>query len=367
MRSSTAKPTIMIVFNDMSLGGIQRKTLDIIRYLQQHHRCKIVICLRYQKGIFLKKIPKNVTVIGPSFHTPRFDMFWFIFWLGNKINHYRPQTILSYMDMGAVPTIVATKFLPWLKTKIVIGEDILTSKYIYTENYPSIRKYLIKLLYPFAQKVLVQTPIQKQDLINMIGSTISPKITVSPNWLSLDYPPLYCHHQRLTDILFIGRIDDQKNLPKFVNIIHRVSKDAPAIKVKIVGDGSRINQIKQLVRKLHLDQNIKFVPTTLHPEKFYLDAKVFLLTSDYEGFPLTLMEAISCGCYPVINNLPEIRGFFDKNTSQYIFDEPDQAVKIIKKVLSRKQPSSLRYYQQKLISLQSLHVSNFVRHLVKQR
>lgn len=367
MNQRKTKPTIMIVFNDMSLGGVQKKTLDIIKYLQQNFHYQIIVCLRYKKGMFLRQLPKDVVVIGPRFHTPKLDMLWFIFWLGHKINYYKPQTILSYMDMGSVPAITASRFLFWIKTKVVIGEDILTSKHVYTERYPSIRKKLIQILYPLSHKIIVQTPVQKKDLINIIGQKISKKVVVSPNWLSLDYPPVAKeNNSRNTDILFIGRIDDQKNLPRFVHIVSMLTNDFPELRVKIVGDGARIKQVKKLVKDLGLTQTITFIPPTVHPVNFYLDSKIFLLTSDYEGFPLTLMEAISCNCYPVINSLSEIMGFFDKDTTQYIFDKPDQAVKIIKKALSGYRPPSLKYYQQKLVSLQSLHISKFTKHLTKQ-
>jgi len=172
----TTNSKLMIVFNDMSLGGIQKKTLDIIRYVQKHQNRKIIICLRNKKGIFLKQLPKNVTCVSPKFHTAKFDMFWFIFWLIIQIYKYHPRRILSFMDLGSIPTILSLRFLFWRKVKVTIGEDILTSKYVYTETFPKLRLYLIKLFYPQADNILVQTTAQKNDLCRIIGNKISPKI-----------------------------------------------------------------------------------------------------------------------------------------------------------------------------------------------
>jgi glycosyltransferase involved in cell wall biosynthesis len=352
----------------MALGGIQRKVIDVITASQNFYpKAEIIVCLRHKKGIFLKDIPENIKVYGPLFHTPKLDMLWFTVWLTFQILFHRPNIILSFMDLGSIPSLAALNILFWKKIKVIIGEDILTSKYVYTETRPKLRLKLIKKYYPAAKKILVQTKIQEKDLVSLC-SKLKPKIFVSPNWLPLNFPPQSKTEftDRKTDILFIGRIESQKNLPKLIQIVKLLSSTNPNLSIKIIGFGSKLAKIKKLVKQQKLTKNISFLPQTSYPQKYYLDSKIFLLTSDYEGFPLTLLEAISCGCYPVVNNIPEVSNFFDKYTDKIIFENTDHAVEIIGDCLKNSPNSKiLNYYQQKILKNQQKDITQYLNNIYK--
>ncbi len=359
--------TLLIVFHDMRLGGIQRKIIDIINYYQDHFpHTKIILCLRERQGIFLKQVPKNVEIISPNFYTRRFNMTWFTLWLIGRLNNIKPTQIMSFMDLGSVPTIISLKLLPWIKTHLTIGEDILTSKYIYIESFPPLRRLLIKWLYPHADNILVQTPVQKKDLEDMIYSSHpNSQIITSPNWLPLAFPPpkITPQNQRDIDILFVGRLDHQKNLPLFLDIVSLVKVQYPKLKVYFVGDGDQKNNLKKIINRLHLRQNVFIQKPTLDTISYYSRSKIFLLSSNYEGFPLTLIEAISCGCFPVVRNIPELSQFFTTNRQKIIYDNPKQAANIIKNILE-KSPNSgyLQPYLNKILKNQQKDISAYIKY-----
>jgi glycosyltransferase involved in cell wall biosynthesis len=114
-----------------------------------------------------------------------------------------------------------------------------------------------------------------------------------------------------------------------------------------------------LTTDLKLNKNITFIPTTATPEKYYEDSKIFILTSDYEGFPLTLMEAISCGCYPIVNNIPEVSTFFNKYKNNIIFQDNITASKIIQEVLHEPDLKVINFYRQKIISYQKQFLKKY--------
>jgi glycosyltransferase involved in cell wall biosynthesis len=358
--------TLLIVFHDMRLGGIQRKIIDIVNYHQKYiPRTKIILCLRKKRGIFLKNIPKNIEIISPNFYTRHFNMTWFTLWLIKKIIIIKPTQILSFMDLGSVPTLIALSLLPWIKPRLTIGEDILTSKYIYTESFPLLRRLLIKWLYPKADTILVQTPIQKIDLEKIIYNSIPcPKIIASPNWLPLDFPPkkVIVMNKRFIDILFVGRIDDQKNLALFLKIISLAKLKIPNIYANIVGDGDHKDKIVKLIKKLHLQKNVIIIKPTLNTIPYYSNSKIFLLTSNYEGFPLTLMEAVSSGCLPVLRNIAEISQFFTKDKSKIIFDTETEAVNLILNNLKKPNKIYIKPYFNKILKNQQKHITEYVKY-----
>ncbi|HEX8923141.1 MAG TPA: glycosyltransferase [Patescibacteria group bacterium] len=359
------KEKLMIVFYDMALGGIQRKIIDIMEHLNKNRpKTEIVLCVIKTDGIFMDKIPAGVIIETPPFYFSRFYMFWFIAWMSFEIIKHSPSHILSFMDVGSVPTLFALKAVFWKKPKVVIGEDILTSKYVYIESQPQARLKLIKNLYPLASKILVQTPVQQQDLKQIASPHAMENVVVSPNWLPLEFPPSnIVKSPRSTDILFMGRIEAQKNLHRFVEIIKIVHRYYPDLSVKIVGEGSQLKEIKQLVHRQKLDRTISFLPPTKNPAQYYLNSKIFLLTSDYEGFPLTLMEAVSCGCYPVLINLPEISQFFNKYQPRFIFKDISGAVSLIHSALKKPDTKALDHYRNLIISRQSKLISQYITHI----
>lgn len=355
---TTKKIRFLIAFHDMGLGGIQKKVLDLISFINQNHpNIEIRLCLRRPDGIFIKLLPRGVKVSAPRRPLYRFGGPRFVFWMAKEIVLFNPTHILTFMDFSAIPTFIALKLIFWKKPRVVIGEDILTSKYLadlYDPITAAIRLQRIQKYYPLANKIIVQTPIQKQDLENLLfDNKKSNKIVALPNWLPLDYPPPVNNIKRDIDILFVGRIAAQKNLPKFIEIIKIATKTNPKIIVKIIGSGEDELKIKKLISQNKLQKNIEMVGATTSPVQYYLRSKFFLLSSDYEGFPLTLMEAVSCGCYPVSNNLPEIRLFFDKYRTKILFNNVFKAATLISQPINH---NIISYYKNKLIFLQNKNI-----------
>ena len=266
------------------------------------------------------------------------------------------------MEISSIPALIARQIVFWKKPRLTISEDIFTSKRLY-DIFPQKKAKkqinLIKKYYPQATQILTQTLAQKKELVGMFNRNV----TVSPNWLPLDFPPqkLTPFSLRTTDILFIGRIETQKNLPKFIDIVENLVSAFPNLKVKIVGSGSQTKSIIKIIKSNNLSANITVLPPTINPQKYYLDSKIFLLTSDYEGFPLTLTEAVSCGCFPICHTLPEIKPFFDKHSVQILFQKNSEAVHLIKNVLSSTPSTEVfHHYQNKLIKLQSKNISQYI-------
>lgn len=359
---------MFIVYDDLSLGGIQIKILDIIK--QTHNLSpnkKIILCLIDKKGIWLQKLPSYVQLATSKKITlkgfRKFNNLLFISLLISQIIKFRPKTIIAFMNRPAFATIIASKLLFWKKIKILIGQDCTTSTHISSQSNPKINCFLIKILYPLVNKILVQTSTQKNDLIEKF-SIDSQKIELSQNWLPLNFSAdKYKNSTKKTDIIFIGRLDPQKNLKKFIDIILLVKKQIPNIKVKIVGSGSESEILKQYTKKLSLDKNIRFFSAVLNPKKFYSESKIYLLTSHYEGFPLTILEAISQNCTPVFFNIKEVSSFFTKFKNFIEFNSNQKAASKIIFLLNNKKirEKIFNFYSKKIYFEQKTNLSKLLK------
>jgi 1,2-diacylglycerol 3-alpha-glucosyltransferase len=166
-----------------------------------------------------------------------------------------------------------------------------------------------RLLLSFSDRIIALSE-HNVRLILQIGAS-TKNIVIVPNGVNIDeYVKLQRNKKNLDELgsdgpvlLYIGRIDWNKRLEKVVESMPLILKEFPSAKFVIVGPdyAKYTNQLLDLARKLKVEHSL--VITGKVPRKklleFYSMANVFLLPSSYEGFGLSMLEAIS-GKIPVI-------------------------------------------------------------------
>ena len=97
--------------------------------------------------------------------------------------------------------------------------------------------------------------------------------------------------------LIIGRLIEVKNISIVIKSFINVKSEERLL--IIVGDGPKLNDLKSLVLKYNLEQYMIFFDKTNKPEKFYQISDAFIMSSSYEPFGQTILEAMSTGL-PII-------------------------------------------------------------------
>lgn len=98
----------------------------------------------------------------------------------------------------------------------------------------------------------------------------------------------------------------------------------------MVGDGPDDEMLRNKINELNMQGKIELPGMLSDTVSVYKRIDIFLLTSDFEGLPLAIMEAMSTGCVPVVSNVGGIKQLqFDG--FGYKFDEfnADEIAKII--------------------------------------
>lgn len=94
------------------------------------------------------------------------------------------------------------------------------------------------------------------------------------------------------EILFVGRLSREKNLDLLIHAWHSIAPDLPDWRLVLVGDGDQRAQLERLAAN---SSRITFAGWSQNPQTFYERASLFALSSDYEGFPVALLEALKHG------------------------------------------------------------------------
>lgn len=169
--------------------------------------------------------------------------------------------------------------------------------YICERNNPEVfqlsffRTLCIRILYPFADALIVQTDFSKNYFQNFLNPQ---KIQIIPNPIGenlLSKREIYKNRENI--ILTVGRLDDNKNqkllLEAFANL------NTKNWKLILVGDGVLKTEYQLLTKTLSISDKVDFVGTVNDIESYYNRAKLFVFTSQSEGFPNALLEALCFG------------------------------------------------------------------------
>ncbi len=104
-------------------------------------------------------------------------------------------------------------------------------------------------------------------------------------------------------ILMASRQTKEKNISFAINLFHKLVGRYQGIGLVIVGSGPEQQKLKRQVEKLELQNRIVFESWQDNLVSYYKTAHLFLLTSNYEGYGMTLVEATVCHCPTVSSDV----------------------------------------------------------------
>jgi len=109
------------------------------------------------------------------------------------------------------------------------------------------------------------------------------------------------------DIIFVGRLSKEKRVDILLKAILKVKKTyRKEIKAAIVGSGPLIDDLKKMTSDLNLGDNVEFLGWQENIDYYLNKSKLFILTSEREQLPLSMIEAMACGVVPVVPDVGNI-------------------------------------------------------------
>lgn len=163
------------------------------------------------------------------------------------------------------------------------------------------------------------------------------------------------------DVCFVGRLTEQKNPLKFINVINDVKNVIPNIKAVMIGDGELKEHCKKLICELELSNNIELLGFKKNPYKYMNKSKIFCLTSDWEGYGLVAFEALTLGIPCVVSPVGGLVDIIDEECG-YLISIEDEFETVIIELLTNKEV----YYNKSHKSIEkSIKIENVDKYLKK--
>lgn len=186
-------------------------------------------------------------------------------------------------------------------------------------------------MYGNSDTVVVLTDKQKVSMESLLRVNPSKKIVAvqNPNLVNVSETD-FCKKENL--IIFVGRLDySSKRVDRVLVVWSLVQNELKDWRMVIVGSGDDELRLRKMSHDWAL-QRIEFVGQT-DSTPYYSRAKILLLTSNYEGTPMVITEAMAAGVVPIVMNTFKDADLNIKNGDNGLLTLPFDTKEMAKRVL----------------------------------
>ena len=199
----------------------------------------------------------------------------------------KPDIVIAFSNLPSGLFLA----LKWLHGhKVIISER--SDPYLETTTAMN----WIRNQYTKADGVVFQTAGAKKyfDNKSLVHTVVIPNPVTVP-------PLTHCQlNERTNEIVFVGRFNiRQKRQDLFLRAFANASSSMPLATIGFFGDGEDIEVVRKLVAELGLTPKVRFYGQVDSIHERIFNARYFVLSSDFEGIPNALIDAMICGL-PVI-------------------------------------------------------------------
>ena len=284
---------IAIYISLLSRGGAERKAANIADYMyRQGNEVVLINMYRSEKEYEVSEGIKRITSEPLPEELPGGR-------IGNFITRFnrlrsiwkseRPDVVLSFIGKTNVMTLLTTR---GLNIPVAVALTGAPGR----EYYSPMLKFMARHLFKCADAVLLQT----RQSMDFFPKGVLKKAIIMRNPVSADYDIDRYEGERDKTIVTLGRVDSNKNHELIIDAFANIAKDCPDWKVYIYGEGPERDRLIKKVDDLGLSDRVLLPGFTNDPVSVLKKAGVFVLSSNSEGTPNALIEAMMLGL-PVIS------------------------------------------------------------------
>ena len=128
------------------------------------------------------------------------------------------------------------------------------------------------------------------------------------------------------DIVYIGRLTYQKNPQRLMFVIKLIHQKNPNVKVAIAGSGDLESVTRTIANEYELCDNIDFLGFLDNPYKILRDSKIMIMTSRWEGTPMSALEAMTLGVPIVSTPSDGLCELVDDGTTGFLCNDDEDIV-----------------------------------------
>lgn len=352
------KKRLLFTAYSLDVGGIEKSLINLLNNIN-YDKYEVTLILEKKEGMFLDKLNENVILKELKVSSLNFIPF-------RKIVNFGRKLIFSLKNKNKYDFSCCYATYSYSANKLALIGSKNSSLYVHS-NYRDLYSkvefcnfFNTRNIDKFKHIIFVSN--ESKNYFKELYPDLSDKLQVINNFIDTD------NIKKLSDekikieknksnnlLVFVGRLDDSsKKLGRAINLVNKISN----IELWIIGDGQDKEMYRKMVSDNKLEQRVRFLGQKKNPYPFMKQADYIILTSDYEGFPVTYLEALVLN-KEIITTIPVSDDKIDIREYAYIISKDEEKmaseVKEILKLPKRKNNISIDQIQkERMIELESI-------------
>jgi glycosyltransferase involved in cell wall biosynthesis len=300
------KKKILFITLTLEGGGAEKIFSGLIQKL--HSEFDIVLVTFYRRGRFLEEI---LSVPGIDYHclnAERGNTLSFAARLRGIIKKTSPDKLISFLYY---PNIVTYLALISMDLPVILSERSNHRYYLSGTFKNKVWKWLIRKAFRKALAIVAVSNESKAAIVEDFNIAEKKIVTI---YNGISFPILdKLKEEPVTDfefekdliyIIAVGSLNKAKNYPLLIesfNIFHSKHNNTRLI---ILGKGEMKDEIYSHISTLHLNEAVQLMGYRDNPWKYMKYASCYVLSSRWEGFPNTLLEAMYINGHVISTDCP---------------------------------------------------------------
>ena len=360
-----------ILFSAYSLdvGGIETALVTLLKYLVKEY--DITLVLEKKQGIFLEDLPKEIKVITYTPSSIKITLIrkainfvkQLLFKIKYKNKFYFSADFATYsMPASFVARIASKNNAIWIHNnymnfydndikqyrnffnnlkiqdfkKIVFVSEL--DKKIFLAQYPELAKNAVVcnnlIDYEKIQK-LSNEKIEEKELKEILGKSLKKE----------SQEPIFIN---------VGRHDEkQKRISRIIDATYKLNKNGFKFKVLLIGKGTNSKEYKKIIEEKGID-NIIMVGAKKNPYPYFKISDCFLLSSQFEGYPVVFVESEILGLPIITTDVSDSKKDIDGIYGQVVENSSKGVYK------------GMKYFLEKGIKTKDFNPEEFNKNIVKK-
>ena len=294
------KKEVSILVFDLNIGGTEKVMVNLANYLSDNN-CNVNILMVGRNNYLQRELLPNVSVI--AFNKNR--IYSSLFDLIKYIRAQKIDCFISNVWPLTILTVLAGFFKRnFNKKKVVLVEHCHLEREFsaFSTSFKFFQKISIFLLYRFVSKVVAVSDGVKEDLCSNKGVN-EEKVIVIHNPVDVNFSIIKYENKAIeawrtfthAKFISVGNLKIQKNYSYLIDTLSILKNQGLAFKHLILGEGTQRDVLTKKIQSLNLEDHISLAGSVDQPINLIKEADILILSSEFEGFGLVIVEALAAG------------------------------------------------------------------------
>mgnify|MGYP001031823113 FL=1 len=292
------KNTIVFYIATLTRGGAERVIVNLANYFCRQGWQVYMVTLEADEGLYpmeagIRKVV--LTADGKGSIPGRVgNALGRITQVRRLLKKTHAAALVSFIGKTNLRAILACLFL---KTKVFVSVRSAPAR-----EYPGRMGLLAKMLFGLADGIVFQS----EGAQAFFSGAVRKKSRILPNPLSPEYVREPYSGKRRNEIVTVGRMDRVKNHALLLEAFSLVTQKRPDmhLHLTIYGDGDCMEALQKQAKSLDLQSAVSMPGDCRNIPERIQDARLFVLSSDFEGMPNAVAEAFALGIPVVSTDCP---------------------------------------------------------------